>query len=188
MANYANVSQIANLIGKTERSVQLLFKNQKAEGKTSRGKYDVAIFIRWYIGFLEDEQPSIDKVTAQERKENAIATIKEIEALEIQKKLMPYELNEQVIVEEIRLIKENIYGIPNKVAIKMLKANTKEETKAILTKEIENAFRKYSDIPIKSVSNTKRNTRKATTQAKKTNPTKRTTKGNSKNKRVGKKV
>lgn len=182
------VDKLAALFDVTARTIQNLFKHSGAEGKVGRGKYDLNVFSPWYANFIRAGQPSDDKVTAQDRKENAIATIKELEVLEIQKRVMPYELNEQIIVEEIRLIKENMYGIPNKVAVKMLKAHTKEETKAILTKEIDNAFRKYSNIPIKSISNTKRNTRKAAAPVKKAVTRKRATKGNIKNKRVGKKV
>lgn len=193
MAKYANVADIARACGRSTRWVQLLFKNNNAKGKVDRGKYDINIFFPWLIDFLDKGQRTEEQISSKERKEKIQADRAELNFLKEIGELVPNTLSGEIIIEELILIAKNIYGISNKVAIKMLQTQTKEEVKNILNNEFNIAFQKYSDqikpkAKIDRASNTKKTTRRKKTNIKKKSTRRTTTKTKIANKRVGKKV
>ena len=128
--------------------------------KEAKGKWDIVKVLPEFIEYKIElaTNPLIEKLELFEdannpkaRLQNASAAIKEAELLEKQKKLVPYDFAEKIVIEEVRLIRNNIYGIPNKVSIKMLRAQTKEEIKSILLRELDVVFMRYVDIPLEII-------------------------------------
>ncbi len=152
-----STAELAKVLGLTRQMLNKLSR-EGILSKVGKGKWALEIVFAEFMKYKIElaTKPLEEKITKirnskdpDTRLRSAKADLMEIKLLEKQKELIPFELSKRILLEAIGSIKEYVYGIPNKVAVRILKAHSKEETKMILKNAIDEVFTKYSNIPVK---------------------------------------
>ncbi len=157
--------EMSKALGITRQMLNKLAK-ENIISKEGKGKWNLDVVVREFVHYKIElaKKPLEERIAKFSNKNNpevrlatAKADLLEIKLLEKQNELIPVELSESILLGFVSSIKEYVYSIPNKVAVRTLKARSKEEIKLILKNAIDEIFTKYSNIPPEKLFNESKN-------------------------------
>jgi len=137
--DFGSVSEIATLIGRTERYVSKLAAEKNLPGKVAHGKYNKIAFINAYIDYKDKQIKEAkaggeNRTDAQARLVRANADFKEIELAEKQKQVVPVKPLMNTLLGIFLKFGKSIDTMPGKVINKIYACNSKSEMLDVLNK------------------------------------------------------
>lgn len=135
-----SIADIANILGISERWLNRLVV-EKGIPKEKHGVYQIAPTINGYVQFLKEQIKQAQEgeaSLADERKRllKMQADLRHIELLEKQKKLIPIEIYQEILLDFVSHTGKKLDSIPGVCLNKLFAAKTKEEILKVLKETI----------------------------------------------------